>query len=71
MAKGRRSAGEATPEDPHSSEGNEVYDAFVAELEARRKKLRLLLRMVKLEAQRTSLPPSGHSRCRRVNTPTA
>jgi hypothetical protein len=71
MEKDRTSATQSASDDPHPVEGNEVYEMFVAELEARRERLRHLLRMVTLEAKRTALPAGSRPRCRRVTTPTA
>ncbi len=68
MQKNLPRAAQAAPEASSPRGGSEVYELFVAELEARRKRLDQLLRMGTLEANRTvceAVAAAPRNRCRR------
>jgi hypothetical protein len=74
MQKNLPRAAQAAPEVSSPPGGSEVYELFVAELEARRKRLDQLLRMVTLEANRTvceAVAVAPRTRCRRSAAPLA
>jgi len=71
MKKNRPRVSQTPPEASSLPEGSEVYEVFVAELEARRRRLGQLLEMVTLEASRTArqtIGDSPHLRCRRTRS---
>jgi hypothetical protein len=69
MQKNPPRASQTAPEASCPPGGSEVYELFVAELEARRKRLDKLLQMLTSEANRTvcgTMNTAPRSRCRRT-----